>query len=180
MWWSLWATRPSPRRTVRSSPGWSNRAGRGVIAQRGVLERLRGQAELSCTSGQSARASELADSIAKRIEREGRWRPVPALDSRGPGAGSGVALDGVLADEITHTHTTPLGPSLVGWQAWQRLGMPALLENLGFNPAQQQAAAVSVINRLVDPGSELALLDCKRYGGCLLCRRAEARVEWQE
>ena len=23
-------------------------------------------------------------------------------------------------------------------------------------------------------------IDGKRYGGCLLCRRAEARVEWQE
>ena len=149
-----------PRHRVVVSLGDApiSEADRPLIA-RLVEQRLRGQAELSCTSGQSARASELADSIAKRIEREGRWRPVPALDSRGPGAGSGVVLDGVLADEITHTHTTPLGPSLVGWEAWQRLEMPALLENLGFNPAQQQAAAVSVINRLVDPGSELALLD---------------------
>jgi transposase len=37
--------------------------------------------------------------------------------------------------------------------------MPALLESLGFNPAQQQAAAASVINRLVAPGSELSLVD---------------------
>lgn len=123
-----------------------------------VEQRLRGQAELACVSD-PARVLGLADSIAKRIEREGRWRPAPALDCPGPGAGQGVVLDGVLADQITHTHTTPLGPSLVGWEAWQRLGMPALLESLGFNPAQAQAAAASVINRLVDPGSELALVD---------------------
>ena len=123
-----------------------------------VEQRLRGQAELPC-SGDSAHVLGLADSISKRIEREGRWRPVPAPDSHIPAAGQGVVIDGVLADEITHTHTTPLGPSLVGWQAWQRLGMPALFESLGFNPAQEQAAAASVINRLVNPGSELALVD---------------------
>jgi hypothetical protein len=47
----------------------------------------------------------------------------------------------------------------VGWTAWQRLGLPHKLAELGFNPSQCQAAAVSVINRLVDPGSELALVD---------------------
>ena len=53
----------------------------------------------------------------------------------------------------------PLGPSLVAWHAWQRLGLPELLAGLGFNAAQEQAAAASAINRLVDPGSELALVD---------------------
>ena len=92
----------------------------------------------------------LADTIAKRIEREGRWRPVPPGRTQSTGDRRQTdVVDGVLADQITHTHTTPLGPSLVAWQAWQRLGMPALLETLGFNPAQAQAAAVSVINRLV-------------------------------
>ena len=132
-------------------------ADRPIVA-RLVEQRLGGQPDLAGVS-EGARVSGLADSIAKRIEREGRWRPVPAPESPGPVANQGVVLDGVLADRITHTHTTPLGPSLVGWEAWQRLGMPALLETLGFNPAQQQAAAVSVISRLVDPGSELALVD---------------------
>ena len=68
-------------------------------------------------------------------------------------------MAGVMPDLITHTHTTPLGPTLVGWQAWQRLGMPELLGQLGFNRAQEQAAATSVSNRLIDPGSELALVD---------------------
>ena len=123
-----------------------------------VEQRLRGQAELQCVND-NALVLGWADSIAKRIEREGRWLPVPALPQLGPAAGQGAVIDGVLVDEITHTHTTPLGPSLVGWEAWQRLGMPALLESLGFNAAQQQAAAASVINRLIDPGSELALVD---------------------
>ena len=123
-----------------------------------VEQRLRGQTELPCLRDEGG-VLRWADLIAKRIEREGRWRPAPAAEGPGAGAAAGLVLDGVLADQITHTHTTPLGPSLVAWQAWQRLGLPALLAGLGFNPAQEQAAAASVINRLIDPGSELALVD---------------------
>jgi transposase len=123
-----------------------------------VEQRLRGQAELQAVSDH-ARVLGWADTIAKRIEREGRWRPVRTGPSPSASPGAGAVIDGVLADQITHTHTTALGPSLVAWHAWQRLGMPALLDTLEFNPAQAQAAAVSVIGRLVDPGSELALVD---------------------
>jgi hypothetical protein len=123
-----------------------------------VEQRLRGQAELTCVSDQAG-ALKWADEIAKRIEREGRWRSAAASASPGPATVSGPVIDGVLADQITHTHTTPLGPSLVAWHAWQRLGLPDCLAGLGFNAAQQQAAAASVINRLVEPGSELALVD---------------------
>ena len=84
------------------------------LVARLVEQRLRGQAELACVS-QEARVLGLADGIAKRIEREGRWRAVPAPGCPGPSQGAGVVLDGVLADQITHTHTTPLGPSLVAW-----------------------------------------------------------------
>ena len=132
-------------------------AHRPLIA-RLVEQRLRGQAELACV-GEQAGALKWADEIAKRIEREGRWRSAPVPAGPGAATASGLVIDGVLADQITHTHTTPLGPSLVGWHAWQRLGLPELLEGLGFNAAQGQAAAASVINRLVDPGSELALVD---------------------
>ena len=123
-----------------------------------VEQRLRGQAELQGVSD-PAGVLGWADTIAKRIEREGRWRPVPAGRSPRASPGTDVVIDGVLAEQITHTHTTALGPSLVAWHAWQQLGLPALLDTLEFNPAQAQAAAVSVISRLVDPGSELALVD---------------------
>ena len=120
-----------------------------------VSQRLYGQEELF---PQTKRSDVLnwVDGIAKRVEREGRWKPVaqPAASEA-----QGLVIDGVLADQVTHTHTTPLGPSLLGYEAWNRLEMNKMLESLGFNPAQAQAAAVSVINRLVDPGSELALVD---------------------
>ena len=123
-----------------------------------VEQRLRGQASLQGISD-PAGVLAWADTIAKRVEREGRWRPAPAGPSPEASPGAGAVIDGVLADQITHTHTTALGPSLVAWHAWQRLGLPVLLDTLKFNPAQAQAAAVSVISRLVDPGSELALVD---------------------
>jgi len=98
------------------------------------------------------------DAIVKRVDREGRWQPVGRTGV--PPAADGVepTIDGVLVDQVSHTHTTALGPSLVGWEAWQRLGLPQLLADLGFNAAQAQAAAISVIHRLVCPGSERALL----------------------
>jgi transposase len=148
-----------PRHRVVVSLGDASlaEADQPLVAQL-VEQRLRGQAELPCVSDQAG-ALGWADAIAKRVEREGRWRPAPVLAGSGPRAGQGLVLEGVLADQISHTHTTPLGPSLVAWHAWQRLGLPAVLESLGFNPAQEQAAAASVINRLIDPGSELALVD---------------------
>ena len=129
-----------------------------LLIARLIEQRLRGQSEM-LGGNDPASALAHADAIAKRIEREGRWSAVPVASGPAAASAPNVVLDGVLADQITHTHTTALGPTLAGWQAWQQLGMPALLESLNFNPAQAQAAATSVINRLVDPGSELALVD---------------------
>ena len=122
-----------------------------------VANRLYGQPELLALD-LPAEERRQVDAIVKRVDREGRWRPVgrsdpaPVLDS------TAQTIDGVLVDQVSHTHTTALGPSLVGWEAWQRLGLAQLLAGLGFNPAQAQAAAISVIHRLASPGSERSLL----------------------
>jgi transposase len=120
-----------------------------------VANRLLGQAEL-LPLGLPPRERRQVDAIVKRVDREGRWR---AAGRPGTAADTGeIFIDGVLIDKVEHTHTTPLGPSLVGWEAWQRLGLPEALAGLGFNPAQAQAAAISVIHRLASPGSERALV----------------------
>ena len=125
------------------------------IAQ-AVGQWLSGQTEL-LAQDYSATARQWIDQIVKRVEREGRWQPAapPAATAALP---SETVAAEVLLDQISHTHTTPLGPSWVGWHAWQQLGLPAVLEALGFNAAQREAAAITVIHRLVDPGSERALL----------------------
>jgi hypothetical protein len=46
----------------------------------------------------------------------------------------------------------------MGWQAWNQLGLSEALAELGWNQAQQEAAAITTIHRLVAPGSERALL----------------------
>jgi transposase len=99
------------------------------------------------------------DRIVRQVSSEGRWSPLAGTGS------TGAVIDGVRAEEVTHTETAELGPVLVGWQIWKRLGMEELLRGLGLNRSQSQAAAISVINRLVDPASEHSLLDWYRRCG---------------
>ena len=101
------------------------------------------------------------DSIVKRVEREAKWLPAASertvlgsRDADQENSANTEIVDGVLIDELGHTHETTLGPELVGLNAWETLGLDDLLEELGFSGAQRRAAACSVINRLVDPVTE--------------------------
>lgn len=107
----------------------------------------------------NATQTQWVDRIVRQVGNEGRWQPL-----RQPAA-SEETIDGVRADAVSHTDTAELGPVLLGWETWKRLGMPALLQTLGFNGSQSQAAAISVINRLADPTSEHSLLDWYRRTG---------------
>lgn len=98
------------------------------------------------------------DRIIRRIGSEGHWESPKNKES-------GPVIDGVLADKVTHTETAQLGAELIGWETWKRLGMPQLLDTLGFNHSQSQAASISVINRLVDPVHEHNLIDWYRRTG---------------
>jgi transposase len=123
-----------------------------------VANKLYGQSEL-LPLALAAQERRQVEAIVKRVDREGRWQPVGRSGLPPRANAAAQTIDGVLVEQVSHTHTTPLGPSLVGWEAWQRLGLPELLAGLGFNPAQAQAAAISVIHRLASPGSERALLE---------------------
>jgi transposase len=102
------------------------------------------------------------DTIVRRVDLRGRWQPARGAGGKTAQAAQateehGQVLDGVLLDQVQHTHATSLGPELVAWHVWRRLGMPECLERLGFNALQRQVAAASVINRLVDPVSDHAM-----------------------
>lgn len=99
------------------------------------------------------------DRIVRQVGSEGRWQPFPSPTPEEE------YLDGVRVLAVSHTDTAELGPVLSGWEIWKRLGMPELLNTLGFNRSQSQAAAISVINRLADPTSEHSLLDWYRRTG---------------
>ncbi len=105
--------------------------------------------------------------IVKRVDRLQRWRPRrsdsakrPELSSASIQRAASQDIDNcgevapILIDQVEHTHTTTLGPTLLALKAWEDLAMPQLLQTLGFNQAQRNVAAASVINRLVDPASE--------------------------
>jgi len=103
------------------------------------------------------------DQILKRIEREGKWQPLVKekillgsrqLNEPFDEKKSSEVVDGVLVDEIDHTHETTLGPELVGLKAWEELELNELLGRLGLSGTQCRGATCSVINRLVDPVSE--------------------------
>jgi transposase len=104
----------------------------------------------------SDREQQWADRIVRQVESEGRWAATGQAEHAGP------VIDGVLGEEVSHTATAPLGSLLIGLQTWKKLGMPQLLGTLGFNRAQSDAAAISVLNRLIDPVSEHSLLDWYR------------------
>lgn len=106
-----------------------------------------------------ARMAEWVDGIVRRVEREGRWRPLAPRRSRcvTNDCGLGEAIDGVLVDEVSHRHDTALGSILLPLHAWEILGMPELLQTLGFNEAQRKVASCLVINRLCEPLAEHAV-----------------------
>jgi len=101
------------------------------------------------------------DSIVRRVEREGKWKSVcknktllGAREANERQLFEKEVVDGVLIDDVNHTHETTLGPELVGLRARDELGLDKLLKGLGFSGAQRRGSACSVINRLIDPVSE--------------------------
>lgn len=90
------------------------------------------------------------ESLVKRIQRDDKWQ-------RRTQKSQCEAIDGVIVEQVNHSSTTVLGPSLLGLHAWNELGMDELLRTLGFNESQREAAAALTINRICEPTSEHAL-----------------------
>lgn len=84
------------------------------------------------------------DRIVRQVSSEGQWKALAEAPR------TAEVIDGVQAEAVGHADTAELGPVLLGWEIWKRLGMPELLNGLAFNRSQCQAAAISVINRLAD------------------------------
>lgn len=123
-----------------------------------VEDRLYGRATL-LTRELSAAQARWVDRIVRQVSSEGQWKALAEAPR------TAEVIDGVQAEAVGHADTAELGPVLLGWEIWKRLGMPELLNGLSFNRSQCQAAAISVINRLADPLSEHSLLDWYRRTG---------------
>lgn len=92
------------------------------------------------------------DVIVRKVDLQGRWRPIEKKSEE-----KGEVADGVVLEEVDHEDTVVLGPLIPGRHAWKELKIDACLASLGFNPSQRLAALVQVMNRLCDPVSDNAL-----------------------
>ena len=95
----------------------------------------------------SKEVSEWTEKIVSEIEKKG-WVPKNKNEKE--------AIT-IHPENITHHETTELGPELVALKAWEELGFPKLLREIGFSGKQQIDAALSIMNRILDPCSEHAL-----------------------
>lgn len=127
-----------------------------------VEARLYAQEYLSLGLELSEACQSWVDRIVRKVEQGGGWTQHARAAGgalRSVSAAESVVIDRVIASEVTHSQTAVLGSVLVGWDAWNALGMTELLRTLNFSEPQCQAAAISVINRLTDPVAECNLRD---------------------
>jgi len=90
--------------------------------------------------------------IAKAVELRLRGEESPLA----PGT---TRLDGVMVERIRTDNVVGFGPHVVALKAWEALGFPTILSELGMGPGQIAIAQIMVVNRLVEPLSEWALID---------------------
>lgn len=124
------------------------------LVAKAVERQLYAQTEVLQVSVNEA-VSRWAELIVRRVRAEGKWMPLGQVQSQA----KRHTIDGVLIDDVSHDSKCDLGPVLAGVDAWRRLGMDECLARLGFNSSQRLSAAISIVNRLVDPVSDNALAD---------------------
>jgi len=120
---------------------------RGAIAK-AVELRLRG-VELLLPAKLSRVGAEWVVRILKIAEQS---KAVPLA----PGT---TRLDGVMVGGIRTDNVVGFGPHLVAIKAWEELGLSVILSELGMEPERIAIAQLMVVNRLVEPLSEWALID---------------------
>lgn len=116
-----------------------------------VEERLKGQ--LSLFDNDSP-ALKYADRIVKKIQTDGKWRSERIQVKNFKEDKDTVE---VFIDDVEHGQDRILGPLLVGHHFWNRLDFPNILANCNFTESQIATAELSVLNRLIEQGSELSI-----------------------
>lgn len=91
----------------------------------------------------------LAADFAKRVGRKELHAVAPE-----PAAKTLPQWETVDVDSLTQEEVRTVGGEALGCWAYNKLGFPKMLENLGFSPAQSAVAALLIIGRLLHPGSE--------------------------
>lgn len=120
---------------------------RGAIAK-AVELRLHGEESLL-----PARLSTVgAEWVVRILKIAERSRAVPLA----PGT---TRLDGVMVERVRTDNVVGFGPHLIALKAWEALGLSVILGELGMEPERSAIAELMVVNRLIEPLSEWALID---------------------
>jgi transposase len=113
-----------------------------------VQQRLQGQRDLFDADLRAGEA-EWVDRIVKIAERTRSAQRERGIQT----------LDGVVADKVDAVNVVEFGPQLVGMAAWRASGLSEKLAELGLNRRTAAIAQSMVINRLIEPLSEWALIE---------------------
>ena len=87
---------------------------------------------------------------------------VAKVQSAQPPSVAPATNSGLLAvdvDEVRTEKSREAGPVHVGYQFWLRLGLDGILAQAGLNQRTRQLTCAMTLNRLIHPGSELAMPD---------------------
>jgi transposase len=113
-----------------------------------VQQRLQGQRDLFDADLRAGEA-EWVDRIVKIAERTRSAQRERGIQT----------LDGVVADKVDTVNVVEFGPQLVGMAAWRASGLSEKLAELRLNRRTTAIAQSMVINRLIEPLSEWALIE---------------------
>jgi transposase len=98
------------------------------------------------------------EKIVQRVrDRQARSSPQPAATSTEPGPNTGLVA--VHTDRVSAAHHRSAGPVHVGFHVWKRLGLDAILRNLGFSTKAIRLTCAMTLNRLIHPDTEHAMPD---------------------
>ena len=101
----------------------------------------------------------IAEPIVRQIQSEGKWISLGNVNSQEGSQKQTPEVAEVYVDHVDHAMSRELGPSLIGHEFWQRLGLDSILKSLKFSNDQVRTAEISVINRLVSGDSEHSIVN---------------------
>jgi transposase len=118
-----------------------------------VKERLQGQVSLF---PHDSKLLAYADKVVKKIQTEGKWNNARKRVSEFSDKNPNIAE--IFVQEVNHCYERTLGPLFVGHTFWKRLQFTDILRECGLNDSEIKTAQISVLHRLIEPGSENDIL----------------------
>jgi hypothetical protein len=116
-----------------------------------VEERLRGQIGLF---DNDPIIIHYTDRIIKKIQTDGKYR---SERRQVKNFKEDKDTAEIFVDDVEHGQDRILGPLLIGHHFWNKLDFPKILADCNFTESQIATAELSVLNRLIEQGSELSI-----------------------